>query len=76
MKRKQTSIDILVKLRIIEQVDRAEKSKTQIDKDFNTQKSTLSTILSQRENLYAALASGTVNPAKKLLNHVTLRLKF
>lgn len=65
MKRKQTSIDLSLKLKIIEEVEKGVKSKTNIAKDFGIPKSTLSTILSNKEKLFQAIAAGSVTPTQK-----------
>ncbi|XP_044577556.1 tigger transposable element-derived protein 6-like [Cotesia glomerata] len=65
MKRKQTSIDLSLKLKIIEEVEKGVKSNTNIAKDFVIPKSTLSTILSNKEKLFQAIAAGSVTPTQK-----------
>lgn len=63
MKRKQTSINLSLKLKIIEKVAKGAKSKTNITKDFGKPKSTLSTISSNKEEVYQA--AGFVTPTQK-----------
>lgn len=65
MKRKQTSIDLSTKLKIIEEIEKGTKFKSVIAKEFGIPKSTLSTILKNKEKLYQAIAAGTVTPTQK-----------
>jgi DNA invertase Pin-like site-specific DNA recombinase len=51
-KRKQTCIDLKRKVEILQGVDRGLKSKTEIAKHFKIPKSTLSTIIKNKELIY------------------------
>ncbi|XP_049832915.1 tigger transposable element-derived protein 4-like [Schistocerca gregaria] len=64
-KRKQTAINVQLKLKILDEVDRGTK-KTAIAEQFGIPKSTLSTIIKNREKIINAAASGSGNKSKRL----------
>ena len=64
-KRKQTSIDLQTKLKILEEVDRDVLKKSAIAEKYGLPKSTLSTILKDREKILNAAASGSGNKSKR-----------
>lgn len=66
-KRKQTSIPLDLKIRLIEEVDKKTRSKVDICKEFNIPKSTLSTILKNREKLEQAATTFSFQPDRKRL---------
>lgn len=66
-KRKQTSLDVLSKHQILTEVDRGVLSKKAIAEKYKIPKSTLSTILKNREKIEEAIASGSVNSRAKRL---------
>ena len=65
-KRKQSSIDLQTKLKILEEVDHAVSKKKIIAEKFGIAKSTLSTIIKDREKIINAAASGSGNKSKRI----------
>lgn len=58
-KRQQKAIDLKTKLAILQDVDKAELNKTSIAQKYNIPKSTLSTIIKNRNKIEESLASGS-----------------
>ncbi|XP_049845510.1 tigger transposable element-derived protein 6-like [Schistocerca gregaria] len=64
-KRIQTALNVQLKLKILDEVDRGTK-KTAIAEQFGIPKSTLSTIIKNGEKIINAVASGSGNKSKRL----------
>ena len=65
-KRKQAGIDLETKLRILNEVDRGTLKKKTIAEQYGIAKSTLSTVLKDREKILNAVALGSGNKSKRL----------
>lgn len=62
---KRNCLSLETKLKIVEAVDEQTLKKTEICKKFNIPKSSLSTIISNRQKIYDALASGNFTTKSK-----------
>ncbi|XP_033732857.1 uncharacterized protein LOC117322194 isoform X2 [Pecten maximus] len=67
--RKRTVLSLGTKLEIIQAVERKDKLKTEIAKDFGITGSTLTGIVKQKEQIMEACDSGTFSPARKRMRH-------
>ena len=64
-KRKRSGLDLKTKINIINEVEKQNSNKTLIAKQFNIPKSTLSTILRNKDKICAAIATGNVGMKSK-----------
>lgn len=62
---KRKSLSLQTKINILEEVDKNSMTKTEISSFFDIPKSTLSTIIANRQKIYDALASGNFGPKSK-----------
>ncbi|XP_069120386.1 uncharacterized protein [Argopecten irradians] len=67
--RKRTVLSLGTKLEIIRAVEKKDKLKTEIAKDFGITGSTLTGIVKQKEQIMAACDSGAFSPARKRMRH-------
>lgn len=59
------AIDLSLKIKILQEVDRGIKTKKNIAAEFKIPKSTLSTILKNREKIFNAIALGSMKSKSK-----------
>lgn len=65
--KKQSALSIKAKIKILEAVDRGDKTKTEVCKEFGIPNSTLSTILKNREKIKLAYEGCLFEPERKRL---------